>query len=73
MSLDYDSEIKRLSQDDGGGFLATVPALPGCMSDGDTPEEALRNVQEAISSWIEAAREWGDPVPEPSQPLARTG
>jgi antitoxin HicB len=35
-----------------------VPDLPGCMSDGETPEEALKNAQDAISSWIEAADEW---------------
>jgi predicted RNase H-like HicB family nuclease len=40
------------------------------MSDGDTPEDALKNVQEAIASWIEAAKEWKMEIPEPSPPLA---
>ena len=71
MSLDYAVRIERLSESDGGGYLASVPDLPGCMSDGDTPEAALANVQEAIGSWIEAARHWGEDVPRPSVPLAR--
>jgi antitoxin HicB len=71
MTLEYAVRIDRLSEDDGGGYLATVPDLPGCMSDGATPEEALRNVQEAIASWIEAAKEWRQEVPKPSPPLAR--
>jgi predicted RNase H-like HicB family nuclease len=73
MKLEYAVHIERLAESDGGGYLATVPDLPGCMSDGATPEEALKNVQEAISSWIEAAREWEMDVPEPSPPLARVG
>jgi antitoxin HicB len=73
MKLEYAVRIERLAESDGGGYLATVPDLPGCTSDGDTPEEALKNVQEAIASWIEAAKEWKMDVPQPSTPLARTG
>ena len=73
MKLEYAVRIERLAESDGGGYLATVPDLPGCMSDGATPEEALRNVQDAIESWIEAAREWKQEVPKPTPPLARTG
>lgn len=69
MRLDYRVEIEPLSAADGGGYLARVPDLPGCVSDGDTPEEALANVAEAIDSWIEAARAWGRPVPQPSPPV----
>jgi antitoxin HicB len=39
------------------------------MSDGETPEEALKNVQEAIASWIEAAKEWNVDIPAPSRPV----
>lgn len=46
-------------------FIAEVPELPGCMAHGDTPEAALTNAQQAIELWIETAREFGDPVPEP--------
>jgi len=73
MKLEYAVRIERLAESDGGGYLATVPDLPGCMSDGETPEEALKNVQEAIASWIEAAKEWKQDVPKPSAPLARAG
>jgi predicted RNase H-like HicB family nuclease len=50
--------------------LATVPDLPGCMSDGATPEEAVSNVQDAIPAWIEAARDLGHDVPKPSRRVA---
>ncbi|MDR7035498.1 putative RNase H-like HicB family nuclease [Methylobacterium sp. BE186] len=65
--LAYPVVITPLADDDGGGFAATVPDLPGCLSDGETPEEALHNVLDAIQSWIEMARELGHPVPEPSR------
>jgi len=54
----YTVHIETLAENDGGGYLAIVPDLPGCMSDGETPEAALKNVQDAIASWIEAARHW---------------
>ncbi len=73
MTLEYAIRIERLADSDGGGYLATVTDLPGCMSDGATPEEALKNVQEAIASWIEAAKEWKVEVPKSSPPLARAG
>lgn len=73
MALGYAVRIERLADIDGGGHVAIVPDLPGCMSDGATPEEALRNLQEAIASWIDAATEWGAEVPRPTTPLARAG
>ena len=45
------------------GFVATVPALPGCVSQGRTRKEALRNAREAIEAYIEALMEDGLPVP----------
>lgn len=66
----YPVLISPLSAEDGGGFLATVPDLPGCMSDGETPQEALSNVQDAIESWIEAAQDTGRDIPEPSRQVA---
>jgi antitoxin HicB len=65
-NLEYPVLIEPLSPEDGGGFLATVPDLPGCMSDGETPEEALANVKDAVESWIEEARSLGRKVPAPS-------
>jgi antitoxin HicB len=66
-SLEYPVLIEPLSAEDGGGFLATVPDLPGCASDGETPEEALANVRDAVEAWIEEARGLGRAVPAPSR------
>jgi antitoxin HicB len=63
---DYAVTIRPLSLANGGGFVALVPDLPGCMSDGETPQEALANAQDAIACWIEAAHELGRPIPEPA-------
>jgi antitoxin HicB len=52
---------------EGGGFIALVPDLPGCMSDGETAEEALHSVRDAIAEWIDEANRLGRPVPEPSR------
>jgi predicted RNase H-like HicB family nuclease len=46
-------------------FVAEAPELAGCMAHGDTHEVALLNVKEAIQLWLDTAREFGDPVPEP--------
>ena len=48
-----------------GLFVAEVPELPGCMAHGDTQQAALTNAQEAIGLWIETAKEFNDPIPEP--------
>lgn len=45
--------------------VAEVPELPGCMAHGKTEEIALRKVKEAINLWIDTAKEFGDPIPEP--------
>jgi predicted RNase H-like HicB family nuclease len=46
-------------------YVAEVPELPGCAAHGPTQEEALASAQEAIRLWIDAAKEFGDPVPAP--------
>ncbi len=46
-------------------FIAEVPELPGCMADGTTYQDALKNVEVVIKEWIETARELGRTVPEP--------
>lgn len=68
--LDYPVLIEPLSPEDGGGFLATVPDLPGCMSDGDSAEAALSHVKAAIAEWIEEAHALGRKVPPPSVRMA---
>jgi len=47
-----------------GGFVVSVPVLPGCVSQGNTREEALANIREAIDLYIEDCRLAADPVPE---------
>ncbi|MCK7491455.1 MAG: type II toxin-antitoxin system HicB family antitoxin [Comamonadaceae bacterium] len=44
-------------------FVATVPSLPGCISQGSTRDEALRNVREAIEGYIESLRDRNEPIP----------
>jgi predicted RNase H-like HicB family nuclease len=68
--LEYPIVVEPLPMEEGGGFLATAPDLPGCMSDGETPEEAVTNIQDAILAWIEAARDLGHAVPKPSRRAA---
>ncbi len=67
----YSIVVARLNADDGGGYVAFVPDLHGCMSDGETPEEAFSNARQAIQEWIETAREVGRPVPEPGSAAKR--
>ena len=50
---------------DDDAFVAEVPELPGCTAHGGTQESALQHVNEAIDLWLETAREFGDPIPEP--------
>lgn len=46
-----------------GGWVCEVPSLPGCVSQGDTRDEALRNAREAVAAWIDAAKALGRDVP----------
>ncbi len=55
-----------LEQEADGGFVASVPALPGCVTQGDSREEVLSNVREAIELYIEDCLDAGDPVPHES-------
>ncbi len=63
--MDYPIVIERLSKEDGGGFAGYVPDLPGCMSDGESHDEALANTRLAIAEWIETARRLGRTIPAP--------
>ena len=61
----YPVEICPLSAEDGGGWLATFPDLPGCMGDGETPEAAIADGYSAALAWLQVAEECGDSIPEP--------
>jgi predicted RNase H-like HicB family nuclease len=50
-------------QDEDGYFVAEVPALPGCMSQGDSRQEAIDNIREAIAGYLESLAEHEEPIP----------
>ncbi len=52
-----------LEQEPDGGYVVSVPALPGCVSQGDSRHEALANIREAIELYLDDCRDAGDPVP----------
>ncbi len=52
-----------LEQEADGGYVASVPALPGCVTQGENRREALANIREAVDLYIEDCREAGDPIP----------
>jgi len=56
--------------EDDNTFVVEVPELPGCMADGQTYAEAVKNAEEIIDEWIETARKLGRPIPEPRGKLA---
>jgi len=47
-------------------YSAYVPDLPGCVSTGESYEEVIRNIREAIEGHLQIMREYGDPIPEPA-------
>jgi len=62
MNLPYRIELQR---DPEGGWFVQVKELSGCMSQGETPGEAIAMIQDAMRGWIEVSLEDGDPIPEP--------
>jgi predicted RNase H-like HicB family nuclease len=52
-----------IQQDEDGGFVAEVPALPGCISQGNSRDEALTNIREAITVYLESLRAHDEPIP----------
>ncbi len=59
------SMIISFSEEDNA-YLVSVPDLPGCMADGKTPDEAVKNAKVIIQEWIETANMLGREIPEPS-------
>ena len=55
-----------LYSEDEGGYVAEIKDLPGCLTQGDTLEETINNINEAREVWIETAYEAGDDIPLPS-------
>lgn len=68
--MDYVFVVAPLPEEDGGGYIAYVPDLPGCMSDGDTPEQAAANIQSAVEEWLDCAVARKMDVPAPGSRIA---
>lgn len=54
-----------IEQDEDGKFIASCPTLPGCWSQGDTRDEARRNIADAMKGYLESLKKHGDPIPPP--------
>lgn len=52
-----------IEQDEDGVFVAECPSMPGCVSQGDTREEALTNIQDAMAGYLESLRKHNEPIP----------
>ena len=66
----YKYEIIVYWSEEDKAFIAEVPELPGCMADGATYEEAIKNAQVVISEWIETAKKLNREIPKPKGKLA---
>lgn len=64
--IDYPFTVRKLSKEEGEGYLAEVLDLNGCMADGKSAEEAVHNLEDAIISWIRTAQELNRPIPRPN-------
>lgn len=64
-SVAYPFEVRPLSKEEGGGYSIYFPYLPGCWSDGATPEDAIEHGRDALQSWLAVAQEFGDGIPRP--------
>ena len=58
-------EVVIFWSDEDNAYVTYAPELPGCMAHGDTYEDALKSIMEAMDLWLEVAREFGDRTPEP--------
>jgi antitoxin HicB len=62
----YQFTVRPLSKEEGGGYLVEYPDIPGCMSDGETIEEAVANGREALRDCVEVFNESGRKIPKPN-------
>ena len=62
----YQFTVRPLSREEGGGYLVEYPDIPGCMSDGETIEEAIMNGREALLDSMEVFKESGRKIPQPT-------
>lgn len=71
MAIEYPMVVVPLESDEGGGFFAFAPDLPGCMSDGETPEAAILSLTDAMGEWLTAQAERGAEIPAPGDASRR--
>lgn len=63
MNFEYAIVVQPLTEEDGGGYVARIPDLAGCMGDGETPEAAISDVQNAAKEWLATAKNRGMEIP----------
>jgi antitoxin HicB len=63
--------VRPLSKEEGGGYLVEYPEIPGCMSDGETVDEAIANAREALRDTLDVFRESGRKAPSPGVQAAQ--
>jgi len=59
-----DSIVFQFEEAEEGGYVVSVPDLPGCISEGDSFEEALEMIKDALLGWLLVAQQHGDPIPD---------
>lgn len=64
---------KVLMRDEAGGYVAQLLEFPGCIAEGESPDEAIQGLDEAMEDWIEEVLNAGKPVPEPIEALGYSG
>jgi len=70
VSLEYPFIVRPLTEEEGEGYLIEFPDLPGCISDGATPEEAIQNGRDALKGFLRDIRAHGDRIPQPSTAMS---
>ena len=73
LALAYPIEITKLAPADGDGFLARIPLLKGCQSDGETADAAFKNIEEAKREWLVTTLKTKHKIPEPLDESAYSG
>ena len=68
----YDFKVLLEPDEEAGGYVVTCPTLPGCYSQGETVEEALTNIREAIEVCLEDMADLGEPIPDSAKTLIGT-
>src|ERR1039458_6054503 len=69
----YPFLIRPMTENEGTGYLIEFPDVPGCISDGETPEEAIANGRDALKSVLLTMKDFGDPIPKPGSVTQSSG